>query len=45
MATEDHDIDEVRHVSWFQDGELKRFELPVRVFCRPGWASGGENYP
>ena len=29
MATEDHDIDEVRHVSWFQDGELKRFELPV----------------
>jgi bacillithiol biosynthesis cysteine-adding enzyme BshC len=28
MATEDHDIDEVRHVSWFQDGELKRFELP-----------------
>ena len=31
MATEDHDIDEVRHVSWFQDGELKRFELPVRV--------------
>ena len=29
MATEDHDIDEVRHVSWFQDGELKRFELPA----------------
>jgi bacillithiol synthase len=27
MATEDHDIDEVRHVSWFQDGQLKRFEL------------------
>jgi len=27
MATEDHDIDEVRHVSWFQDGEMKRFEL------------------
>jgi bacillithiol biosynthesis cysteine-adding enzyme BshC len=27
MATEDHDVDEVRHVSWFQDGELKRFEL------------------
>jgi bacillithiol biosynthesis cysteine-adding enzyme BshC len=27
MATEDHDIDEVRHVSWFQDGELRRFEL------------------
>jgi bacillithiol biosynthesis cysteine-adding enzyme BshC len=31
MATEDHDIDEVRHVSWFQDGELKRFELPAPV--------------
>ncbi len=29
MATEDHDIDEVRHVSWFQNGELKRFELPT----------------
>jgi bacillithiol synthase len=27
MATEDHDIDEVRHVSWFQNGELRRFEL------------------
>ncbi len=27
MATEDHDVDEVRHVSWFQDGDLKRFEL------------------
>jgi bacillithiol biosynthesis cysteine-adding enzyme BshC len=29
MATEDHDIEEVRHVSWFQDGVLKRFELPA----------------
>jgi bacillithiol biosynthesis cysteine-adding enzyme BshC len=27
MATEDHDVDEVRHVSWFQDGQLRRFEL------------------
>src|ERR1700730_15141028 len=27
MATEDHDVDEVRHVSWFPDGQLKRFEL------------------
>src|ERR1700738_3456178 len=27
MATEDHDVDEVRHVSWFQDGQLKRFEI------------------
>jgi bacillithiol biosynthesis cysteine-adding enzyme BshC len=29
MATEDHDIDEIRHVSWFQDGSLRRFELPA----------------
>jgi bacillithiol biosynthesis cysteine-adding enzyme BshC len=29
MATEDHDIDEVRHVSWFQDGKLTRFDLPA----------------
>jgi len=29
MATEDHDVDEVRHVSWFQEGQLKRFELAV----------------
>jgi bacillithiol biosynthesis cysteine-adding enzyme BshC len=29
MATEDHDLDEVRHVSWFQGGKLTRFELPV----------------
>ena len=29
MATEDHDIEEVRHVSWFQDGVLKRFERPA----------------
>jgi len=27
MATEDHDVDEVRQVSWFQDGQLRRFEL------------------
>src|ERR1700719_4808472 len=31
MATEDHDVDEVRHVSWFQDGQLKRFELAPPV--------------
>ena len=31
MATEDHDLEEVRHVSWFQRGELKRFELPAVV--------------
>src|SRR3984893_724583 len=29
MATEDHDLDEVRHVSWFQSGKLTRFELPA----------------
>src|SRR5271167_3867492 len=27
MATEDHDLDEVRHVSWFERGKLTRFEL------------------
>jgi bacillithiol biosynthesis cysteine-adding enzyme BshC len=29
MATEDHDLDEVRHVSWFHSGKLTRFELPM----------------
>lgn len=28
MATEDHDVDEVRHTTWFQEGTLHRFELP-----------------
>ncbi len=28
MATEDHDLDEVRHVSWIKGGKLTRFELP-----------------
>jgi bacillithiol biosynthesis cysteine-adding enzyme BshC len=28
MATEDHDLDEVRHVTWFDSGKLVRFELP-----------------
>ncbi|HUI76238.1 MAG TPA: bacillithiol biosynthesis cysteine-adding enzyme BshC [Candidatus Acidoferrum sp.] len=28
MATEDHDLDEVRHTTFFQDGELAHFELP-----------------
>jgi bacillithiol biosynthesis cysteine-adding enzyme BshC len=28
MATEDHDVDEVRHVSWFHEGELQEFSLP-----------------
>jgi bacillithiol synthase len=28
MATEDHDLDEVRHVTWFDSGKLVRLELP-----------------
>ncbi|MGH9741400.1 MAG: bacillithiol biosynthesis cysteine-adding enzyme BshC [Candidatus Acidiferrum sp.] len=28
MATEDHDLEEVRTSTWFQNGKLKRFELP-----------------
>jgi bacillithiol synthase len=28
MATEDHDLDEVRHTTFFYDGHLARFELP-----------------
>jgi bacillithiol synthase len=28
MATEDHDVDEVRHVAWFHEGELLEFALP-----------------
>jgi bacillithiol synthase len=28
MATEDHDVDEVRHVNWFHEGELLDFALP-----------------
>jgi bacillithiol biosynthesis cysteine-adding enzyme BshC len=29
MATEDHDLDEVRHATWFDNGKLVRFELPA----------------
>lgn len=28
MATEDHDLEEVRSSSWFHEGKVKRFELP-----------------
>ena len=28
MATEDHDLDEVRVANWFHAGKLRRFELP-----------------
>ncbi len=31
MATEDHDLDEIRHVSFFHDGKLVKFELPAGV--------------
>ena len=40
MATEDHDLDEVRHVSWFQAGKLTRFELPAERNARTtSWTS------
>src|SRR6266576_270841 len=29
MATEDHDLEEVRHTTWFDKGKLVRFELPA----------------
>ncbi len=28
MATEDHDVDEVRHVAWFHEGALQELVLP-----------------
>lgn len=28
MATEDHDLEEVRSSTWFHNGKLRRFELP-----------------
>src|SRR5215475_2121904 len=31
MATEDHDLDEVRHTTFFHDGKLNKFELPANV--------------
>lgn len=31
MATEDHDVDEVRRVHWFHEGELMEFALPPPV--------------
>jgi bacillithiol biosynthesis cysteine-adding enzyme BshC len=35
MATEDHDLDEVRHTTWFDGGKLVRFELPGAAEARP----------
>ncbi len=35
MATEDHDLDEVRHVTWFDSGKQVRFELPADAATRP----------
>jgi bacillithiol synthase len=29
MATEDHDVDEVRHATWFHQGKLRNFVLPL----------------
>jgi len=31
MATEDHDLDEVRHTAFFHDGKLNKFELPAHA--------------
>jgi len=31
MATEDHDLDEVRHTTFFDDGKLNKFELPAQA--------------
>ncbi len=31
MASEDHDVDEVRHTTWFHDGKLRLLELPKRA--------------
>src|SRR5271167_1590949 len=28
MATEDHDVDEVRHTTWFHEGKLTKLALP-----------------
>src|SRR5438309_9008180 len=37
MATEDHDLEEVRHTTWFDKGKLVRFELPqMTETARPG---------
>src|SRR6267378_3879496 len=35
MATEDHDLDEVRTATWFDQGKLRRFELSVVEAGRP----------
>lgn len=35
MATEDHDLDEVRRVSWFAGGELTKLELPAPAGSTP----------
>ena len=31
MATEDHDLDEVRKISFFHEGQLAKFELPANA--------------
>jgi bacillithiol biosynthesis cysteine-adding enzyme BshC len=41
MATEDHDFEEVRHATWFDQGKLVRFELPVAPSGEAGRSVGG----
>lgn len=41
MATEDHDLEEVRHATWFDQGKLIRFELPVAPGGEVGRPVGG----
>jgi bacillithiol biosynthesis cysteine-adding enzyme BshC len=47
MATEDHDLDEVRTATWFDQGKLRRFELPVVEAGKPvgGISLGAEVEP
>ena len=39
MATEDHDVDEVRHTTWFSEGKLHRFELPKPMRRTSPWGA------
>jgi bacillithiol synthase len=47
MATEDHDLDEVRYATWLDQGKVRRFELPVVETGRPvgGISLGAEVEP
>jgi bacillithiol biosynthesis cysteine-adding enzyme BshC len=35
MATEDHDIDEIRHTTWFYEGKLRKLVLPPAEDAHP----------